>query len=123
MSGRRVTILVTSGVVAVLAAVFAVLRWDDADKIASAVSALAGVAAVGIGVWAGLAAGGSDSARPRPAVLRVSGTGRAVAGPGGRANTGVVAQGGSLPSEVRVEDSGEADASGGGDADTGARLE
>ncbi|MFJ4368848.1 hypothetical protein ACIP4S_32590 [Streptomyces chartreusis] len=123
MSGRRVTVLVTSGVVAVLAALFAVLRWDDADKIASAVSALAGVAAVGIGVWAGLTPHGTDQPEPRAAVLRVSGTGRATAGPSGRANTGVVASGGSLPSEVRVENTGDADASGGGEADSGIRLD
>ncbi|MFE0149062.1 hypothetical protein ACFWY5_18075 [Nonomuraea sp. NPDC059007] len=49
--------------------------------------------------------------------------GNATAGPGGKANTGIVAAAGVLPDDVRVEGTGHADASGGGEADSGVRLD
>ena len=72
----------TALAVAVLAAVLGVLRWDDANKVAVVVSALAAVAAVGVAIWAALPTSLSGK------VIRVSRTGRATAGPGGQANTG-----------------------------------
>ncbi|REE96806.1 hypothetical protein [Thermomonospora umbrina] len=110
MNGGRVALVVAGVAAAVLAVVFLVLRWDDANKIATAVSALAGVAAVGVAVWAGLPA----VAGARGGV-RVSRTGRATAGPGGRANTGLSA-GGPLPDDVRVDRTGDAE---GGEANSG----
>lgn len=116
MSARRWVVVGTAAVVAVLAMVFAVVRWEDANKIASAVSALAGLASVGVGVWAGLPVVSSGGR------VRVSRTGRATARGGGRANTGVAGRAGALPEDVRVEQTGDADASGGGDANTGIQL-
>ena len=78
-------LMATAGVVITLAVLLVLLRWDSANKVAVVVSALATVAAVGVAVWAAL-----------PAVsgmgVRVSRTGRATAGPGGRANSGVSGQ-------------------------------
>ncbi|MFI6740924.1 hypothetical protein ACIBI9_49080 [Nonomuraea sp. NPDC050451] len=125
MSGRRVAVLVTAVVVVVVAVVLAVLRWDDANKLSTALSALAGLAAVGVGVWAALP---GSSGRRR---VRASRTGKATAGRGGQANTGVIVVKGAKTAEagegavddVRADKTGDADASGGGDANTGVRLD
>jgi hypothetical protein len=108
--------MVTSGAVAVLAVVLVVLRWDDANKIAVVMTALAAVAAIGVGIWAALPAVSSGKG------VRVSRTGRATAGPGGQSNSGVSGPGGPLPDGVRVDRTGDADASQGGDANTGVQL-
>lgn len=118
MSGRRVVMAITASVVAVLAGTLVGVRWDDANKIAVVASALAAVAAVGVGVWAGLPALSSANRR-----LRTSRTGRAVAGPGGRANSGLIGSVGSLPGDVLVDKTGDADGSKGGDANTGIQLD
>ncbi|MEV6159474.1 hypothetical protein AB0L53_54995 [Nonomuraea sp. NPDC052129] len=120
MNARRTVIVVTAAVVVVVAVVLAVLRWDDANKLASALSALAGLAAVGVGVWAAL----PGSAQGR---IRASRTGKAVAGRGGWANTGVSIKGApsiksTAAGDVRADHTGDADASG-GDANTGVRLD
>jgi hypothetical protein len=107
-------IVVTAAVVVVVAVVLAVLRWDEANKLASALSALAGLAAVGVGVWAALP--GSALGR-----IRASRTGKAVARRGGSANTGVSGKG-DAAGDVRADHTGDADASG-GDANTGVRLD
>ena len=108
-------LMATAGVVTTLAVLLVLLRWDSANKIAVVVSALATVAAVGVAVWAAL-----------PAVsgmgVRVSRTGRATAGSGGRANSGVFGPAGSLPNDVLVDRTGDADASNGGDANSGIQL-
>jgi hypothetical protein len=116
MSGR-IVVAATAGSVAALAIVLVVLRWNDASKVAVVVSALAAVAAIGVGVWAALP---SVSARGGAGVSQ---TGRATAGPGGRANSGISGPAGSLPDALRAERTGDADASGGGDANTGIRLD
>jgi hypothetical protein len=116
MNARRVALVATAGVVAALALALMVLRWSDASKVAVVLSALAAVAAVGVAVWAAL-----PTVRPGGGI-RVSRTGRATAGPGGRANTEVIWPKGSLQGDVQVDQTGNADASGGGDADTGIRL-
>ena len=56
MGARRIVLMGTAGVVAVLAVVLVLLRWDTANKIAVVVSALAAVAAVGVAIWAALPA-------------------------------------------------------------------
>lgn len=124
MDGRKSAVVATAGAVTVLAVVLAVVRWDDANKIASSVSALAGIAAVGVGVWAALrgTADGGNPSGTRGGSLHVSRTGRAVAGRGSRANTGVTGSGDALPAEVRVEHTGDAEASDEGEADSGIRL-
>jgi hypothetical protein len=115
MSARRMVLMATAGIVAVLAALLLLLRWDNANKIAVVMSALAAVAAIGVAIWAAL-----------PAVSRkgvqVSRTGRATAGPDGRANSGVSAPAGSLPDNVIVDRTGDADAGNGGDANSGIQL-
>ncbi|MCA2228305.1 hypothetical protein [Nonomuraea aurantiaca] len=80
MSARRWVLVVTAVVVAVAAVVLVGMRGDDANKIATALSALAAPAAVGIAVWA------AHPGLPPQGDLRVSNTRRAVAGRGGRAN-------------------------------------
>jgi hypothetical protein len=108
-------LLATAGVVAVLAVLLLTVPWDSANKVAVVVSTLAAVAAIGVGIWAALpsASGGG---------LRVSRTGRATAGPGGRANSGVSGPARSLPETVVVSETGDADASQGGDANSGIQI-
>jgi hypothetical protein len=108
MSARRMVMLGTAGVVAV------VLQWDEANKVALVVSAVSAVAAVGVAVWAAVPA-----VRPNGGIW-VSRTGRAT---GGRANTGVAGPAGSLTGDVRVDRTGDADAPRGDDANTGIRLD
>jgi hypothetical protein len=115
VSARRWVAMVTAGVVAVLLVLLVLLRWDSANKIGVVVSALAAVAAVGVAIWAAFPAASGMSVR----VLR---TGRATAGPGGRANSGVSGPADSFPSDVLVDRSGDADASKGGDANSGIQL-
>lgn len=120
MDRRQLVIAATAGVVAAFVIAFAVLRWDDASKLATALSALAAVAAVGVGIWAALGTGHTPTRGTR---LQVSGTGRAVAQDGGRANSGVTGSGAALAEHVQVERTGDAEASGGGQADSGVRLD
>ena len=108
--------LATAGVVLVLAVLLMAVRWDSANKIAVIVSALAAVAAVGVAIWAALPAVSPGKG------MRVSRTGRAMAGPGGRANTGFSGPAASLGADVLVDRTGDADASEGGDANSGIQL-
>ena len=113
MSARRVVIIGTAGVVAALAVMLAVVRWDDANKVAVVISALAAVAAIGVGICAapaGASSGGSS---------RVSRTGWAW---GRRANTGVSGPADLLPADVRADRTGVAYAPDGGDANTGIQV-
>lgn len=110
MNGGRVALLVSGVLVASLAVLFVVLRWEEADKLATSVSALAGVIAVGVAVWA---AWPTVSTRGG---VRVSRTGKATAGTRGKANTGYSGAGGSVPEGIRVERTGDAK---GGDANSG----
>jgi hypothetical protein len=112
-----VVLLVTGLVVAALGGVFAVTQWDTADRLATVLSALAAVAAVGISVWAALPAAGRGTS------VRVVGSGKAVAGAGGTAVTGASGPAGSAPHQVDVQNTGDADASNGGDATSGARWD
>lgn len=118
MSMRRLAIVVTLLAVAVLAGLFILLRWEQANKLATVMSALAGVTAVGVAVWAALTGTGTrEGAR-----VNISGTGRAVAGPRGRAVTGLSSPTEALPGDTKVHRTGEADASSGGDAVSGIDL-
>jgi hypothetical protein len=112
MGAKRV-VAVTCGAVAVLAVVLLILRWDDANKVAVVVSALAAVAAVGVTIWAALFRGGSRAG------LRVSRTGKAKAGMDETANSGFEGPVGALKHDVEVSRTGEAE---GGSANTGVRL-
>ncbi|UKY47839.1 hypothetical protein [Streptomyces inhibens] len=111
MTIKRVVLVGTCVVVAVLGWVFAVSQWETASRIATVASALAGVAAVGIGIWAAL-----PGARPTGIVVRdtgaakTAGTGNAVTGYHGS---------GSTDAAVTVERTGDAEATGDGDAISG----
>lgn len=111
--------MVTSLAVAGLGMAFLLLRGDAANQVATVVSALVAVAALGVAVWAGLPA-------PHSRRLRVAGTGEARAGTGGTAVSGLVvpAAGGTGADlgTVEVERTGPADATAGGDATSGVRL-
>jgi hypothetical protein len=112
----RVAAVVTCVVVAGLGVWF-VVAWAHADRLAVVVSALAAVATVGLGVWAAVRGSGSGWS------IRVLGTGRARAGRGGGANSGVRGGIGKGGGSVRAQNTGDADASGGGDANTGVRWD
>lgn len=112
MNAGRMTLFVTSMIVAVMAAAFALMQWQDANKVATSVAALAGIAAVGVAIWATLRGSGQKSR------IAVRGSGPAVSGPGGKAISGSKLTG-DAPSDVTVENSGRADASGGGAAISG----
>ena len=88
----------------------AVATWDQANKTAVVVSALAAVAAVEVAMWAGFRSSGASS-------VLVEDTGNATAGRGGRANTGV-RDAGKLGS-LEVRRTGDAKVAGDGDANTG----
>ncbi len=114
MPARRAALLITGLVVAGLGALFAVSEWDRASRIATLVSALAAVAAVGVAVWAALPGAA--------AMIRVTNTGSAAARAGGKAISGLAGPTTGLPDRVEVDHTGEADASRGGDATTGVDL-
>jgi hypothetical protein len=115
MTVQRWALAGTAVMVVVLTMTFAVLGWDRADKAGSMVSALAAVASVGVAVWAAWpAASGNGS-------VRVSDTGKATTGGGGRANAGFTGPAGSMPGRVRVRRTGDADARD-GDANSGVEL-
>ncbi|PWJ02158.1 hypothetical protein DKG34_40280 [Streptomyces sp. NWU49] len=100
--------------VAALAGVLSFLSWDRANQVAGVVSALIGVAALGISMYTLLAPSQAAS-------VQVSRTGKAVARGGGEASTGVVLpSGGSVRGSVSVSDTGDAEADG-GSANTGFR--
>ncbi len=107
----RVAVLVATGfLVAALGVWLAVVRWEDGDKIATSISAVAAVAAVGVSVWAAL------YASRKQATLVASRTGNATTRRG-NANTGVRA-GTVNDTSIRAEDTGDARSSD-GDANTG----
>lgn len=54
LSMRRLVLLLTALTVAGLAAVFAWLGWDQAGRVATVLSGLVAVAALGVAVWAAL---------------------------------------------------------------------
>jgi Kef-type K+ transport system membrane component KefB len=110
----RVVLVVTLFVVAGLAGWFALAKWDDANKVATVLSALGAVAAVGVAVWIAL------RAAPGPSV-RVSQTGRATAS-SGEANSGFRSSGGREVNHVRVDGTGDAE-SAGGEANSGVRFD
>jgi hypothetical protein len=115
MSVRRVALAVTCLVIAGLAVWFAVAKWEQASRVATVISALAAVAAVGIAVWAALPGAGHRT-------VRVSRTGPATAGRGGTATSGLTGPAAGLSGSIEVDRTGHADASRGGDATTGADL-
>jgi hypothetical protein len=110
MRARPVVIVLTCVVVAVLGGVFAVVRWEHANRIATIASALAAVAVLGVAVWAALPGSGAGA--------RASRTGNATArGRGSRVNTGVA--GPAVPGLTAADGTGDAEATGGGSANTG----
>lgn len=109
----RVTLVLTCLLVAGLAAAFAIIQWDQANKLATSISALGAVAAVGVAVWAAV--------RQPATSIRVSNTGNAVAGSKGKAVSGLDSPA-KLTGEVIVEGTGDADASDGGQATSGSKF-
>jgi hypothetical protein len=112
---RRLILLLTSLAVVALAAIFALVGWDQADRIAIVLAGLVAVAALGVAVWAALL-------RESSAGVRVSHTGAARASKGGIAITGV--SGTANPARsVEVEHTGQAEAGEGGKATSGVDLD
>jgi hypothetical protein len=127
VNAGRVALVVTLFVVAGLAGWFAVARRDDANKIATVVSALGSLAAVGVAVWTVLRSSSGQSAQVTSPTavppVEASRTGKATSGRGGVANTGVRAKAAKVKGPVRAARTGDADASGGGTANTGIHLD
>jgi hypothetical protein len=73
---RQLILVMTALIVAALAATFAWVGWDQADRIAIVVAGLVAVAALGVAVWAALP-------EERSAGVGVSHTGLARASKGG----------------------------------------
>ncbi|MGK3202803.1 hypothetical protein [Amycolatopsis sp. MEPSY49] len=115
MTVGRVALLVTCVLVAGLGTWIAIARWEDANKVATAVSALGAVAAVGVAVWAVV-----RTPRTSKAIV-VTDTGKAKSASGGHAVTGVTGTPGH--DSVRAERTGDAESSGGGDAVSGVQLD
>ncbi|MDT3443151.1 hypothetical protein [Pseudofrankia sp. BMG5.37] len=115
MSTYKIVLLLTCMAVCVTAAVLAVTGENPGTWIATAVAAVAGVAAVGVGVLALLSATGSGRQ------VEVKDTGDATAtGVASRAVTGIAGTPGK--STLRVDVTGEADATSGGQAVSGVDL-
>ncbi|WP_198680418.1 hypothetical protein [Lentzea terrae] len=110
MTVARVVLTLTCVAVAGLAGWFAVARWEDANRVATATSAVFAVAAVGVAVWVALRTPGTS--------VRVKDTGRATSTGSGTANTGVM---GPAQGNVVVERTGEATS--GGAANSGVRFD
>ena len=116
MSTRRVALLVTFLAVGVLLIGLTVVSWDDASRIATIVSTVAAVAALGVAVWAALPAAAAAKGRSRASL-----TGEAVArGKGSSANAGIIAPADGS-GEQEAHRTGRADAADGGQANTGIR--
>jgi hypothetical protein len=115
VSKRRLVLLLTVLAVVALAGVFAVVGWDQADRIAIVVAGLVAVAALGVEVRAALL--GEPTAG-----VQVKDTGSARASKGAIATSGLS---GTAPSAglVEVEHTGSADASESGEATSGIRLD
>ena len=111
-------LVVTCAVVAGLGIWFAVAKWDQADKVAAAASALGALAAVGVAVWAALrTAQGGPTGR-----IRVMRTGKATAtGPGSSATSGL--HGRADSGQAEALDTGDARAVGGGTAVSGVQVD
>ncbi|MGC3862330.1 hypothetical protein ACPSM1_19330 [Micromonospora chersina] len=110
----RWILVITLVVVAGLGFWFSVARWDDTSKIASVLSALAGVAAVGVAVWAALR-GTATSAE-----VTVKDSGNA-SSDSGDTNTGMRGKAAPAGLSVKIKNSGDAD-SRNGSSNTGVHL-
>ncbi len=109
--------IVTCVLVAGLGMWLTLARWDDANKVATSVSALGAVAAVGVAVWAVVRAPRSGGS------IVVSESGRASATSEGSAVTGVSGKASVDIGSIRAERTGDAEASGGGNATSGVELD
>ena len=92
MTAGRWVLFVTVLVVGGLAVVFVLLSSGVAGQVEAAVSAIAGVAAIGTGVWAALPHGKGTSGTPGAAAAEHTGPATAT-GPGSEANSGVKGSG------------------------------
>lgn len=110
MTIKRMVLIVTCVVVAALGWFFAASQWETASRAATLASALAGVAAVGVAIWAALLGSGQ-------AGIAVQNSGAAKTAGKGNAVTGVSVSSSSGP--VTVEGTGNAEATGEGDAISG----
>jgi hypothetical protein len=117
MHARRWVLLGTGLLVIGVAALLVALRWESAERIATSISALAAVAAVGVAVWAAVP---HSRERPRSGV-RVTRTGSATAEAGGKAVSGLSSSAPLPDVPIAVEETGDAKAMGGGDATSGFR--
>jgi hypothetical protein len=117
MRPRRVALSVTFVVVAGLLVWLMMVEWSSASEIATVVSALAAVAAVGVAVWAALPGAGEGGG------AQASRTGRAVARGKSIAVSGLVVSGRRSSGRFEARRTGDADASGGGEATSGVRLD
>ncbi|MEV0761788.1 hypothetical protein [Nocardia sp. NPDC050435] len=112
IDARRYVVIATCFLIAILAVIFFVLQRDQAGKIAPSVAALAGVAAVGVGIWTAL------RQPPKSGSTQVRNSGPATSGLDGRAISGASTRN-SPSGDITVDGSGPADAAAGGTAVSG----
>jgi hypothetical protein len=111
---QRLVVLITCLAVAVLGVIFAVSQWEQASRIATVVSALTAVAALGVAVWTGL---GPAQAK----AVRAVDTGNARTRRGRAAVTGVSGSAAKVRGTVEAKNTGDAE-SDDGDAVSGIQL-
>lgn len=110
--GGVVFVLVTAALVMYLVSV----GLDKADKVASGISAVLALLALGLPCLLPTAAGAPSAG------IHVSRTGKVTVGRGAHANTGLRAPAAGLTGDIVVERTGDIQASGGGRANTGVEL-
>ena len=111
MAAGRWVLFATVSVVGGLTVVLVLVSSSVAGQVEAAVSALAGVAVIGTGVWTALPHGNANDGSGRKAVATRTGPATAH-GPDSKANSGVKGVG-------VARDTGTAKATGGGTANTG----
>ena len=111
MTAGRWVLFATVLVVGGMSVAFVFISSNVAGQVEAAVSAVAGVAAIGTGVWAALPHGTGTHGTAGVAVAARTGAATAE-GPGSKANSGVRGAG-------TVKHTGTASATGGGSANTG----
>jgi len=114
MTKKRIVLIVTCLLVAALGAWLAIVRGKNGEEIATAVSALGAVAAVGVAIWAALRGSQGETS------MRVSRTGKATTETG-NANSGISIKADTVGSG-KAERTGDAK-SGKGHANTGIQQE
>lgn len=113
MNRQTLVLILTAAVVACLGAWFVLASWDHANRVATVLSALGALAAIGVAIWAALRGSSVRSS------INAKGTGDATAMGSSSANTGIRVSKSDHSGRMEVKDTGKARADDGGDANSG----